>query len=238
VNPAAVWGGLPAGETTLVHYAPGAEVVGRSNGSMSWVTMMFDQSAFDAYAMQLGIELAPRSCPAQLLAPHPAAMAALRAAAREIFAIADTAETMLDAPEVRRCQEESLLTAAALAARSAFESDDATAMSHRRAVQRALEVLEASGEEPVYIAQLCDAAGVSERTLRSAFQRVHGVSPIRYLHLHRMTQARRAISTADASKARVSDIATRFGFANLGRFAVEFRELFGQSPSKLLRAQR
>jgi AraC-like DNA-binding protein len=238
LNPAAVWGGVPAGDTTLIHYAPGAEVVGRSNGCMTWVSILFDQPVFDAHAARLGVELAPRSHPAQLLSPHPAAMAGLRAAVREFFAIADTAEATLDMPEVRRSQEETLLDAAVHAARSAIDPGEGTALSHRRAVQRALAVLEASVDEPVYLAQLCDAADVSERTLRTAFQRVHGVSPIRYLHLHRMTQARRALLTADAASDRVCDIATRFGFANLGRFAVEFRELFGESPSKLLRAPR
>jgi AraC family ethanolamine operon transcriptional activator len=71
--------------------------------------------------------------------------------------------------------------------------------------------------------------------MRTAFQRIHGVSPIRYLHLHRMGQARRALRDADRTSERVADIATRFGFANLGRFAVEFRQLFGVSPSQLLR---
>jgi AraC-like DNA-binding protein len=238
INPAAVWGGVPAGESTLIHYAPGAEVVGRSTGELAWVSILFDQAAFDEHGARLGVELRPSAQPAQLLSPHPVAMAALRAAAREVFAIADRDAAMYDQPEVRRHQEELLLHAAVHAARSSIQASEETAMSHRRAVQRALAILEAGGDEPVYLSQLCEAAGVSERTLRTAFQRVHGVSPIRYLHLHRMTQARRALLVADAGKDRVCDIATRFGFANLGRFAVEFRDLFGESPSKLLRAAR
>ncbi len=237
-NPQAVWGGTPVGETTLVHYAPGAEVVGRSTGSLSWASILFDSEALDRHAARLGIEITPRTGGAQLLAPHPAAMTALRKAARDLFSIADSAHAVLDIPEVRRFQEEKLLTAAAHAAASACEAREAAAIAHRRVVLRALEVLEKRCDESVYLSELCEAAGVSERTLRTAFQRIHGVSPIRYLHLHRMGQARRALRAAERSNERVSDIATRFGFANLGRFAVEFRQLFGVSPSQLLRSAR
>jgi AraC family ethanolamine operon transcriptional activator len=237
-NPAAVWGGTPTDVTTLIHYAPGAEVVGRSNGSMTWVSIMFEQEDFDRHAARLGVEFRPYPMAAQLLSPHPVAMAELRTAVRHLFAIADSSHAVLDIPEVRRFQEESLLTAAVHAAQSADEPSHQAVISHRRAVMRALAVLEARCDEPVYLAELCEAAGVSERTLRTAFQRIHGVSPIRYLHLHRMGQARRALLRADSVKDRVSEIATRFGFANLGRFAVEFRQLFGESPSELLRARR
>ena len=238
INPQTVWGGTPVCETTLIHYAPGAEVVGHSTGAMTWVSIMFEQESLDRHAARLGVELAPQASAAQLLSPHPAAMAGLRAAARRLFAIADSAHAVLDIPEVRRFQEEKLLTAAVHAAESTAETREEVAVSHRRAVQCALEVLTNRCDEPVYLAELCDAAGVSERTLRTAFQRIHGVSPIRYLHLHRMGQARRALRDADCATARVSDIATRFGFANLGRFAVEFRQLFGQSPSQVLRSAR
>jgi len=238
LNPHAVWGGTPIDDTTLVHYGPGAEVVGRSSGAMSWASIIFDQEVLDRHAARLGMEIAPRTSSAQLLAPDPAAMAALRRAARGLFAIADSAHAVLEMPEVRRFQEEKLLTALVHAAGAACEGREAVAMSHRRVVLRALEVLEKRCDEAVYLAELCGAAGVSERTLRTAFQRIHGVSPIRYLHMHRMGQAHRALRDADRSRERVADIATRFGFANLGRFAVEFRQLFGVSPSQVLRSAR
>lgn len=233
----AVWHGAPAGDHTLVSYAPGSEVVGRSEGPMTWASVMFAQTTLEQHAAQLGFELRASGA-AQTLAANLDAIEGLRQAAFQLLAIAESAQSVLDVAEVRRFQEETILTAAVFAARPDRARWEHTALSHRRAVARAVEVLEAHDDEPIYLAGLCKVAGVSERTLRSAFQRIYGVSPIRFLHLHRMSQVRRAILRADPATDRVRDIATRFGFANLGRFAVEFRELFGQSPSKLLREPR
>jgi len=234
-----VWQGQPADANTLILYSPGAEVVGRSNGSVQWATILFEPSALERHAEQLGVTLTPVRHLAQRLAPDPQAMAALRAATIECFELATAAPLQaLDDPGLRRFQEEVLLTTLVRAAGTAKEIQEASADSHRRVVQRALGVLEERCDEPVYLSDLCEAAGVSERTLRSAFQRIHGVSPVRYMHRHRMRQVRRALLEGDASATRVSDVAARFGFANLGRFAVEFRALFGLSPSQLLRERR
>ena len=59
------------------------------------------------------------------------------------------------------------------------------------------------------------------------------MGPKRFLMLRRMHLARRALREA-AADATVTDIATEFGFWELGRFAVEYKALFGESPSDTL----
>jgi AraC-like DNA-binding protein len=63
------------------------------------------------------------------------------------------------------------------------------------------------------------------------------MGPKRYLLLRRMHLARRALRQTAPDPTTVTDIATRFGFWQLGRFAVEYLSLFGESPSATLRRQ-
>jgi AraC-like DNA-binding protein len=61
------------------------------------------------------------------------------------------------------------------------------------------------------------------------------MSPAKYLKRYRMTQARLDLLEADPVAATVTQIATAWGFWELGRFAVEYRRLFGESPSETLK---
>jgi transcriptional regulator GlxA family with amidase domain len=101
-------------------------------------------------------------------------------------------------------------------------------------VERAEKLALADLDEPLHISALCRAVAVSERTLRKAFHRIHGVPPCRHLRMLRLSQAQRALLSADGNLLTVTEIATGFGFVELGRFSVEYRRVFGESPSQTL----
>ena len=101
-------------------------------------------------------------------------------------------------------------------------------------VEQAEALAFADRDEPLQIATLCRSLAVSERTLRKAFHKAHGVAPCRHLRMLRLAWARRALLSADGKFATVTEIATSFGFVELGRFSVEYRKTFGESPSQTL----
>jgi AraC-like DNA-binding protein len=92
----------------------------------------------------------------------------------------------------------------------------------------------ANHDRPVYLMEICAATGVSGRTLRICCQENLGVGPVRYLWLRRMHLARRALIRADPKAVTITEVASDYGFGELGRFSVQYRALFGESPSASL----
>ncbi len=103
-----------------------------------------------------------------------------------------------------------------------------------RVVRNAESLFEDRASNPPSIAELCEAAGVRATTLHLCFNEVYGVSPIAYLQAKRITQARCAFLAAERAPRSVKDVALSLGFTHSGRFAKQYRSLFGEFPSETL----
>jgi AraC-like DNA-binding protein len=57
---------------------------------------------------------------------------------------------------------------------------------------------------------------------------------MRYIRNARFQRARKALLRAEPGEG-ITAIAARSGFAHLGRFSVEYRQRFGESPSETLK---
>jgi transcriptional regulator GlxA family with amidase domain len=101
-------------------------------------------------------------------------------------------------------------------------------------VRKAEMLALAYNDKPLQVPSLSRALGVSERTLRKLFNEIHGRPPSRHLRMLRLSQVRGALLSARGQLVTVTEIATDFGFAELGRFSVEYRKAFGESPSETL----
>jgi AraC family ethanolamine operon transcriptional activator len=101
-------------------------------------------------------------------------------------------------------------------------------------VRRAIEVADAN-VGPVPVATLCSQLRVSPSTLENAFKTVTGVTPHAFFLRRRLNAARNVLLREDPAGRRVTDVATELGFSELGRFAVRYREMFGETPSETLR---
>ncbi|MBV8935028.1 MAG: AraC family transcriptional regulator [Alphaproteobacteria bacterium] len=104
-------------------------------------------------------------------------------------------------------------------------------------VKRAIDYMEANLTAPIGLPEITAAAGVPGRTLLEHFRRYKGISPMGYLRRARFAQVREALRSAEPEE-NVTRIAMGLGFSHMGRFSVEYRRRFGESPSDTLRQYR
>jgi AraC-like DNA-binding protein len=78
---------------------------------------------------------------------------------------------------------------------------------------------------------VCTALGVSLRTLQTCCRKHLGMPPGRYFHFRQLHRVHHALRGADPTRTTVSAIARRYGVTELGRFAGNYRALFGEHPS-------
>jgi AraC-like DNA-binding protein len=101
-----------------------------------------------------------------------------------------------------------------------------------RDVRRAVEYIHANLTQELTLGDLVRECGVAGRTLLKHFQDFKGISPMRYLRNQRLQRAREALQHGDVRQ--VSEAVSRCGFAHPGRFSIEYRRRFGESPSQTL----
>jgi len=102
----------------------------------------------------------------------------------------------------------------------------------------ALSIAEKYISEPnrgiVTIAELCDAANISQRTLEYAFRERYGITPKRYSLVYRLNSVHRQLRATQSGTALVSEIARQHGFWHMGDFSAGYKKLFNELPLSTL----
>jgi AraC-like DNA-binding protein/tetratricopeptide (TPR) repeat protein len=105
-----------------------------------------------------------------------------------------------------------------------------------RAVRRALNAMHANVGHRWTLKELAGIAGTSGRTLQRQFLAFLGKTPREALRDIGFERARRELLQG-ASGEKIMDVAARCGFPHFGRFSVEYRRRYGETPSQTLRRQ-
>ncbi|WP_315987688.1 helix-turn-helix domain-containing protein [Streptomyces sp. uw30] len=102
------------------------------------------------------------------------------------------------------------------------------------AVRRAMAYCEEHAGELVSVADMAAAARVSPRTLQDRFRNDLGTTPVAHMRRVRLDRVHQdLLRIADGSASvTVAEVAARWGFTHLGRFAAYYREAYGQVPSR------
>jgi AraC-like DNA-binding protein len=104
-------------------------------------------------------------------------------------------------------------------------------------MQVELELLQLLLDDPkMGVAQAAVTLGITVRTLYNYCQKQLGMSPGRYIKLARLLRARMALLHADPACSSVTAIARICGFTQLGRFSVDYRQAFRETPTQTLRS--
>jgi AraC-like DNA-binding protein len=106
-----------------------------------------------------------------------------------------------------------------------------------RGVRRAIDYMHSQLHAPVTLADIVAASGVPGRTLLKHFKDWRGISPMRHLRNVRLAHVRQALLRASPDES-VTEIAMSLGFTHMGRFSLDYRRHFGESPSQTLRKFR
>lgn len=104
-----------------------------------------------------------------------------------------------------------------------------------RVIRRAEQLIADHAREPLTVDDVAEAVGLSVRSLQEGFRRHLDTTPTAWLRDARLIGARRELADCDPTRTTVSRVAADWGFHHLGRFAVAYRERFGESPSETLR---
>jgi AraC family ethanolamine operon transcriptional activator len=102
-------------------------------------------------------------------------------------------------------------------------------------VKTAEDYMQAHLDQPLTLADLCQALGTSSRALSYGFQEIFGLSPMVYLKVLRLQGVRRALQSANPTVHTIAQMAARYGFWSLGHFARDYRQMFGERPQDTLR---
>jgi AraC-like DNA-binding protein len=126
-----------------------------------------------------------------------------------------------------------LLTAVPHNYSDALTADRPAVRRLRSRVQRVVDVIEAHPEHALSSGHLAAVAGVTERALQIAFRKEFGTSPAAYVREVRLDRVHAELCNS-GDGATVSEIATRWGFCHLSRFAQQYSRRFGMLPSETL----
>jgi AraC-like DNA-binding protein len=113
---------------------------------------------------------------------------------------------------------------------------DCGARASRRAFLVVRDYIDAHLTSPITLSDLCAVSGLTLRTLERLFIREVGLPPKRYIRALRLNRVRRTLAGADVPQGgSLAEIAGTHGLHHAGRFSLEYRAFFGESPRETRR---
>lgn len=205
----------------------------------SYNLIMFDPRLLDRVA---GESDSLRTGPVRLLGQRPVSRAAgrqLGAAVHYVQELASTAPQTPPSPLVAATAAQHLAASVLAALPNNVLTDITVEDRHDSTpvlLRRAKAFIEDNADRDIAAAEIAGAVHVSTRALQYMFRKHMDSTPTEYLRRVRLHHAHLELLAAERSRTTVSSIAANWGFGHTGRFAVYYRQVYGQSPQMTLRS--
>jgi AraC-like DNA-binding protein len=238
-GPCFVQNGVEVTSKNVVRRGPLRSYNQRSSGPVCWGSLSLpveNLRCLVATVAGCDMELSPNEV---VVTPSPNALKTLRRMHAAAGRIAQDTPELIEEPAIARGLEQVLMQAlGGCLETDAIQRRTSAQQRHHVIMQRFHAMLNADPDRPVYVLEMARAVGASVRTLSVCCHEHLGVGPMKYLWLRRMHLARKALRYADPATSTVTDVATQYGFWQFGRFAAEYKSLFGELPSVTCRRPR
>jgi AraC-like DNA-binding protein len=96
-------------------------------------------------------------------------------------------------------------------------------------IAKAIRTIHASFDQKLDIGQLADEAGMSPSSFHAHFKAVTATSPIQYLKVTRLHQARLIMVRNEVTASLAS---AQVGYESASQFSREFKRMFGRGPAE------
>jgi AraC-like DNA-binding protein len=103
-----------------------------------------------------------------------------------------------------------------------------------RHIHRAIEYMRANLHRSLTMIDIAEAVGISDRYLQLGFRRFRDTTPAMYLRQIRLEAVHAELSRPD-NRLPIHEVALKWGFTHMGRFAAQYRTTFGVSPSETVK---
>jgi AraC-like DNA-binding protein len=117
------------------------------------------------------------------------------------------------------------------------EQDPASDLALPETLKEAVSFIHRHTAEDIGINDVAAAVHLTPRAVQYLFRRQLDTTPTEYMRRVRLSHAHQELIAATSATATVTEIAQRWGFGHTGRFAVLYRQTYGQSPHTTLRQQ-
>jgi AraC-like DNA-binding protein len=222
------WCGVPLHEGMVILYGPGVEHMAVNRPGLRFTFGITKTYHLDEVADRLGKSITRPGNGEVVVLDNPDVSRRLGAA------LSEHTHTAVGGGATGRTGDEVLRCMTAILGDDSATIDSRRGLDSKKVVRCCLDYAEVEGRIPS-LEELCRASSVSERRLRSAFTEEFDCPPTAFMRAWALDTANRRLREADPYGVSVTEVAADLGFNHLGRFAGQYRSVFGESPSLTLR---